>query len=81
MARLVRVQGVKQLAKVNKMAQRQAVIALESEVREFCLKVEELQREYGLRVAIEPITYDNPFPALQVKVEGTKTRIEWLGDE
>jgi hypothetical protein len=61
----------------QKKAKNQAAIALESEAREFCCKVEELQREYGFVIAAE---ISEPFVAsIVVKARGTNTKVAWLG--
>ncbi|MEP9408602.1 hypothetical protein ABKP09_19985 [Peribacillus frigoritolerans] len=65
----------KQSVNQNK-AKRQAIIALESEVSEFCKKVEELGNQYGFK-----LTTSHPYAGVMVSIKGTNTSIGWLGND
>lgn len=59
-------------------AKRQAILALESEVREFCLKVEELETQYGFSIVGDPEPFSS---SVMVAVKNSKVKIDWLGDK
>ena len=63
----------KQTDNQNK-AKRQAIIALESEVSEFCNKIKELEDQYGFE-----LTTSHPYAGVMVSIKDTNTSVGWLG--